>query len=94
MTTSSPKSETWPEWHWDDISWLDIQDIGAALAEKYPAENLMKLKPERIRELVPQLEGFGENGSQPDDFILGAIIGAWIHAEEGEDDSSPFEHLA
>jgi FeS assembly protein IscX len=83
-----------PQWHWDTLSWHDIQDIGAALADRFPDENLMTLKTQRVRELVSGLDGFQSNGTEPDDFLLGSIIGAWIHAEEGEDDSSPYEHLA
>jgi hypothetical protein len=43
---------------------------------------------------VAALPGFAAGVAAPDDFTLSAIVTAWIAAEEGDDDSSPYEHLA
>lgn len=79
---------------WNRLSWQDIQAIGMALAERHPAENILALAPERVAALVAQLPGFQADRGKPDDFILSAIVTAWITALEGDDDSSPFEPLA
>jgi len=79
---------------WENLTWHDIQAIGIALAERHPGENLLTLPPERLVELVAGLPGFQTGATRPDDFLLSAISTAWIGAVEGEDDTSPFEHLA
>lgn len=79
---------------WDSLNWQDIQAIGMVLAERYPDENTLALAPERLAELVTELPGFRGDGGPPDDFTLSAIITAWIAAQEGDDDSSPFDYLA
>jgi hypothetical protein len=52
------------------------------------------MPPDRLIELVAALPGFAPAAAAPDDFIVSAIASAWIHAVEGEDDSSPYEYLA
>jgi len=79
---------------WDNLTWQDIQAIGMALAESHPDENLLRLAPERLAGLVACLPGFAAENTAPDDFTLSAIVTAWIAAEEGDDESSPFDHLA
>lgn len=79
---------------WDGLTWQDIQAIGMALAERYPGENTLTLAPQRLAEMMAGLPGFRVADSAPDDFTLSAVITAWIAASEGEDDASPFEHLA
>jgi FeS assembly protein IscX len=79
---------------WNTLTWQDIQAIGMALAESHPAENVLALAPERLALLVDDLPGFEAGATVPDDFTLSAIVTAWIAAEEGDDDSSPFEYLA
>ena len=79
---------------WDSLSWQDIQAIGMALAERHADEKILTLAPARLAELVADLPGFHADRGTPDDFILSAIITAWISAQEGDDDSSPFEPRA
>jgi FeS assembly protein IscX len=79
---------------WDTLTWQDIQAIGMALAERHAGENVLTLAPDRLAGLVAGLPGFAAGAGEPDDFILSAIVTAWIAAEEGEDDSSPFDPLA
>ena len=79
---------------WDTLTWQDIQAIGMALAEGRPGEDVLTLPPERLTLLVENLPGFCAGGTAPDDFTLSAIVTAWIAAEEGDDDSSPFDSLA
>lgn len=79
---------------WNSLTWPDIQAIGVALAERHAPENILTLSPGRVAELVSRLPGFKGGDAAPDDFILSAILTAWITAQEGEDDSSPYEFLA
>ena len=76
---------------WDTLTWQDIQVIGMALAERHPGENVLTLPPNRLERLVEDLPRFAPEGTAPDEFTLSAIVTAWIDAEEGGDDSSPFE---
>lgn len=78
---------------WETLTWQDIQAIGMALAERHPDEDTLTLAPERLARLVEELPGFESVGA-PDDFLLSAITTAWINAQEGDDDSSPFEPQA
>ena len=82
------------DFSWNGLTWQDIQSIGMALADRHGDENLLTLAPERLAELVAGLPGFRAEQGSPDDFTLSAIITAWIWAQEGDDDSSPFEPLA
>lgn len=79
---------------WNNLTWQDIQAIGMALAERHPDENILTLAPERLARLVTDLPGFAADGTAPDEFTLSAIVTAWIAAEEGDDDSSSYDHLA
>ena len=79
---------------WNTLTWQDIQAIGMALAERHPDENVLTLPPDRLERLVEELPGFAAEGTAPDEFTLSAIVTAWIDAEEGGDDSSPFESQA
>ncbi len=79
---------------WDTLTWQDIQAIGRSLAERYPDENLLALAPERVAGLAADLPGCAAGAEAPDDFTLSAIVTAWIAAETGEDESSPFAPLA
>lgn len=82
------------ELSWDNLTWQDIQAIGMALAERHADEKILTLAPERLTELVAQLPGFRAAAGPPGDFVLSAIVTAWISAQEGDDDSSPFDYLA
>ena len=79
---------------WTTLTWQDIRAIGMALAESHPSENVLALTPERLTELVADLPGFSASATDPDDFTLSAIVTAWIAAEDGDDESSPFDYLA
>jgi len=79
---------------WETLTWQDIQAIGMALAEAHPAEKILALTPERLTRLVADLPGFAAGAADPDDFTLSAIVTAWIAAEDGDDESSPFDYLA
>ena len=79
---------------WETLTWQDIQAIGMALAEQHPDEDTLTLAPQRLAGLVEALPGFAAGEAAPDDFLLSAITTAWINAQEGEDDSSPFERQA
>ncbi len=79
---------------WETLTWQDIQAIGMALAEQHPNEDTLTLAPDRLARLVEALPGFEPGDSAPDDFLLSAITTSWITAQEGDDDSSPFERQA
>lgn len=79
---------------WDNLTWQDIRAIGMALAERHAGEAILTLVPERLAQLVADLPGFAAGATEPDDFTLSAIVTAWIAADEGDDDSSPYEFLA
>jgi FeS assembly protein IscX len=78
---------------WDNLTWQDIQAIGMALAERHADEAILTLAPDRLARLVAELPGFAAGATAPDEFTLSAIVTAWIAAEEGDDDSSPYEYL-
>lgn len=89
------KDDSHPDtFDWGTLTWQDIHAIGMALAERHPDETILSLAPERLERLVEELPGFTAGGTAPDDFTLSAIVTAWIDAEEGGDDSSPFESRA
>ncbi len=79
---------------WDSLTWQDIQAIGMALAERHPDISILSLKDEDLALLAAGLPGFAADAGLPDPFMVAAIASAWIHAVEGEDDSSPYEFLA
>lgn len=79
---------------WDNLTWQDIQAVGMALAERHAGIGVLTLSPQRLAEMVSALPGFAAGATRPDDFTLSAIVTAWITAEEGEDDASPYEFLA
>jgi FeS assembly protein IscX len=79
---------------WDNLTWQDIQAIGMALAESHPSEPILTLSPQRLARLVTGLPGFSAGTTAPDDFILSAIMTAWISVSEDDDDSSPYDYLA
>ena len=91
---SDPDNLGWDAVTWETLTWQDIQAAGMALAERHPGENILTLSPERLTHLVEALPGFAAGAAAPDDFTLSAIVTAWIAAEEGEDDSSPFDSQA
>lgn len=70
---------------WDRLSWQEIQAIGMALAERHAGEPILALAPERLTRLLAELPGLRRDPRAADDFILSAIITAWISAIEGED---------
>lgn len=70
---------------WDSLSWPEIQDIGRALAERHEGEAILALSPGRLTHLLAELPGLRLDPQAAGDFILSAIITAWIAAIEGED---------
>jgi Fe-S-cluster formation regulator IscX/YfhJ len=64
---------------WQNLSWRDIQAIGADLAERYPEINYLTVSPEKLAALI-------DAPTVPEDHILSAIATAWLDAAEGEDD--------
>jgi FeS assembly protein IscX len=99
MKQAPEGSEGWDETPglaltWDELTWQDIQAIGMALAERHPEVSILSLKDEDLAVLAAELPGFAADAGPPDPFLVAAIASAWIHAVEGEDDSSPYEFLA
>ncbi|MCE9618788.1 MAG: Fe-S cluster assembly protein IscX [Planctomycetes bacterium] len=65
------------------LHWLDVADIGEALAEAHPAVDPLTIAFPRLKTLVLSLEGFQEQPGHPsNEKILEAIQQAWIDERE------------
>ncbi len=59
------------------MKWLDAEDIGIALHEKFPDINPLTVRFTDLREKVLQLEGFDDDPKLSNEPKLEAIQMAW-----------------
>ena len=65
------------------MKWTDSEDIGIALAEKFPAVDPLTLRFTDLRERVVGLDGFDDDPKTSNESKLEAIQMAWY--EEWKD---------
>jgi len=65
------------------LKWTDSEDIGIALAEKFPAVDPLTLRFTDLRERVIGLDGFDDDPKTSNESKLEAIQMAWY--EEWKD---------
>jgi FeS assembly protein IscX len=59
------------------VTWLDAEDIGIALREKFPEIDPLTVRFTDLREKVLQLEGFDDDPKLSNEPKLEAIQMAW-----------------
>jgi len=59
------------------VTWLDAEDIGIALWEKFPDVDPLTVRFTDLRERVLQLEGFDDDPKMSNEPKLEAIQMAW-----------------
>jgi FeS assembly protein IscX len=59
------------------VTWLDAEDIGIALWEKFPDVDPLTVRFTDLREKVLQLEGFDDDPKMSNEPKLEAIQMAW-----------------
>jgi FeS assembly protein IscX len=59
------------------VKWTDSEDIGIALAEKFPGVDPLTIRFTDLRERVLALEGFGDDPKASNEPKLEAIQMAW-----------------
>ena len=71
------------------MNWIDAEDIGIALSEKFPDVDPLTVRFTDLREKVLQLEGFDDDPKMSNEPKLEAIQMAW-HEEwkENQGDAS------
>jgi FeS assembly protein IscX len=65
------------------VKWIDAEDIGIALAEKFPDVDPLTIRFTDLRDRVLALDGFDDNPKASNEPKLEAIQMAW--REEWED---------
>lgn len=68
------------------MKWTDSEDIGIALAEKFPGVDPLTVRFTDLRERVLGLQGFDDDATKSNEPKLEAIQMAWY--EEFQDSSS------
>ncbi|HEY0784522.1 MAG TPA: Fe-S cluster assembly protein IscX [Acidobacteriaceae bacterium] len=69
-----------------EITWLDAEEIGIRLQEKYPEVDPLMVRFTELHAFVTGLEGFADDPAKSNESKLEAIQMAWH--EEHEDASS------
>ncbi len=68
----------------NSFHWLDVARIGEELADRHPAVDPMTVTFPRLKAMVLELPGFGEQPGHPcNERILEAIQQAWIDERGG-----------
>ena len=65
------------------MKWIDAEDIGIALFERYPDQDPLTVRFTDLRERVLQLDGFDDDAATSNEPKLEAIQMAWY--EEWKD---------
>ncbi len=60
------------------ITWRDAEDIGIALAEKYPTTDPLTVRFTDLHRFVMELAEFGDDPKASNEKILEAIQMAWL----------------
>ena len=67
------------------MKWIDSEDIGIALFEKFPAVDRLTVRFTDLRERVMQLDGFTDDPKSSNEPKLEAIQMAWYEEwKEGQ----------
>jgi FeS assembly protein IscX len=59
------------------VTWIDSEDIGIALAEKFPDVDPLTVRFTDLRDRVLALDGFDDEGKASNESKLEAIQMAW-----------------
>jgi FeS assembly protein IscX len=65
------------------VKWIDAEDIGIALYEKFPSEDPLTVRFTDLRQKVMELDGFDDDPKSSNEPKLEAIQMAWY--EEWKD---------
>ena len=60
------------------IGWRDAEDIGIALAEKFPDTDPLTVRFTDLHRFVTELPGFGDDPKASNEKILEVIQMAWL----------------
>ncbi len=60
------------------MTWRDAEDIGIALAERFPETDPLTVRFTDLRQWVTELPGFGDDPKASNEKILEAIQMAWL----------------
>jgi FeS assembly protein IscX len=73
----------------EKLHWLDSEELGERLAERYPQRDPLALRFTELRQLVEGLPDFEARPGHPcNEAILEAIQAAWYEAVRGESGST------
>jgi len=64
------------------LTWLDVQEIGIALHEKFPDTDPLSVRFTDLHQWVRELEGFEGDPNKSNEKILEAIQMAWLDERE------------
>jgi FeS assembly protein IscX len=64
------------------VKWIDAEDIGIALAEKYPDLDPLTVRFTDLREHVLALDGFDDDPKTSNEPKLEAIQMAWLEEHQ------------
>ncbi len=69
------------------MTWVDAEDIGIALLEKFPSIDPLTVRFTDLREKVLQLDGFDDDPNASNEPRLEAIQMAWYEERQEEQES-------
>jgi FeS assembly protein IscX len=69
------------------VTWVDAEDIGIALFEKFPSIDPLTVRFTDLREKVLQLEGFADDPKASNEPRLEAIQMAWYEERQEAQES-------
>jgi FeS assembly protein IscX len=69
------------------VTWVDAEDIGIALLEKFPSIDPLTVRFTDLREKVLQLDGFDDDPNASNEPRLEAIQMAWYEERQEEQES-------
>ena len=64
------------------MKWLDAEDIGIALKEKFPSIDPLTVRFTDLRTMVMELEGFDDDPKSSNEPKLEAIQMAWLEEHQ------------
>jgi FeS assembly protein IscX len=69
------------------VTWVDAEDVGIALFEKFPSMDPLTVRFTDLREKVLQLEGFADDPKASNEPRLEAIQMAWYEERQEAQES-------
>jgi FeS assembly protein IscX len=70
------------------VKWTDAEDIGIALAEKFPGVDPLTIRFTDLRDRIVALEGFDDDPKASNEAKLEAIQMAWLDEYSQNSDGS------